>query len=268
MPHQAFGGAALILLFVAISFSAAIWFSLRAGETSQGRIAFSGFDGIGVLVAFTAFVCVSVLFGPLVSGCVLAALFFNELGHALARRTLGHENAELRLFPVPFLRNSAQAPSHDPLEESYIALMGAGLSIAPMVMGFAATQLLIGVDADLANAALTFAVTMGAVNFIMLLPFVPLDGGRCVRAFSNGFWPALSPTLSAFMVAAFLSAAWRSGSVAFFILAGIGLQSLIPRKTPDHAPLSPNNALLILGAYAFTLAAHFCGGWWLIKGLI
>lgn len=262
------GGDALILLFVAISFSAAIWYSLRAGVTDQGKIALSGFDGLGVILAFTAFVIVAVLFGPLVSASVLAALFFNELGHALARRTLGDKNAELRLFPVPFLRNSANAAAEDPLEESYIALMGAGLSIAPMVMGYAATQLLLGFDHELANMALTFAVTCGAVNFIMLLPFLPLDGGRCVRAFSYGFWPALSPTLSAFMVAAFLSAAYRSGSVAFFILAGIGLQSLIPRKGPEHAPLSPNNALLVLGAYSFTLAAHFCGGWWLIKGLI
>lgn len=263
----------MLFLACAICLAAAVTLSLRPtlqpGLATQGRIELAGFDGTGVIVAFTAFTGIAWLFGLGVGAAALVALFIYELGQALAQRMLGAPTTHLRLLPVPFAPRGAGAEAgDDPLADCYVALMGGAVSLAPMLLAFAAAQLLAPIDNTIATWALTLAVTIGAVNAFMLLPFTPLDGGRVVRAFSDTFWPALGPALTCFMVAAFASAAARGGSLAFLVLAGIGLQSLLPRRHKVQRPLSPNNALTVLSAYSFTLAAHACAGWWIIRTLI
>ena len=259
----------MLFLLIAICLSIGLASCLRSALTPEGQIIFSGFNGVGVVAAFVAFAAVGFLFGFTVAACTLLSLFIYELGQMLARRSLGVKQAELRLLPLPFLsRTKAPHLGDDPLGDCYVALMGAGLSLAPLALAFTASQLLVPYNHELATLALTFAVTCGAVNFIMLLPFVPLDGGHCVRVFAYSFWPAIGPAITCFMIAVFASASLKDGSVAFMVLAAIGLQSLLPRRFKVQRPLAPNDALTVLAAYSFTLAAHFCGGWWLIQTLI
>jgi hypothetical protein len=52
------------------------------------------------------------------------------------------------------------------------------------------------------------------------------------------------------------------------LMAIAGLQSLIRRKHPEQARLSPNNALVVLASYAFCMCVHFSGGWWLLRSLL
>lgn len=259
----AFAGALLLCIGIIVS----LWPGV--GATSQGntRIALSGFHGGGIVIAFTLFVVAAIAVGPLVSASVLLSLFLYELGQTLARRSLGMEEARLRLLPLPLV-TARSRPSHDPAAEAYVTLMGAGLSIAPMTLAFALAQAFETGAPQLAGVAQTFAVTCGAVNFLLLLPFRPLDGGRCVDVVARSFWPSLGPVITLFLVSTFASAAYTHQSLGFLVLAGIGLQALLPRRHLTELPVSPNTALLILSTYSFTLATHFFAAWSHLKDLL
>jgi len=258
-----------LILLTSILIALGVAVSLRPVQVSGAaprRLVLHGFDGTGVVLAFVLFIMATILVGPLVAASVLLSLFIYELGQALARRSLCAGEPRLRILPVPFL-SPRGAQSDDPAAEAFVVLMGAGLSLAPVVLALGVAQVVAGSSPGLAFALLTFGATCGAVNFIMLLPFLPLDGGRCIRAVSNSFWPSMGPLISIFLVAAFASAALQNQSIGFLVLAAIGLQSLLPRRNAT-LPLPQNTALIVLAAYAFTLAAHFMAGQAILDGLL
>lgn len=234
-----------------------------------GRIAASGFDGIGVVVGFAVTVIVAALTSPLFGiGFVLAALL-HEYGSALACRIIGHEIARVRLIPLPRLAAPrSDRPFDHALEESFAALYGPALAIVPMVLAFGLFRALAPHAPEIANLMRVVAIMLGTFNFIMLLPFRPFGGGRVVQAVSEAFWPQLGPIVTAFMSAAFASAALRDHSLAMGLLAAVGFQSFLHRKRPNQARLTPNQTLLVMACYAFTLTVHFTGGYWLLTGLI
>ena len=243
---------------------------LKSGaQTPQGRIVATGFDGVGVLVGFVITVAVAALTSPIFGLAFVAAVLLHECASALACRHVGHDIARVRLVPLPRLapprvdRRFSAA-----LEESFVALYAPALSIVPMVMAFALFHLLAAPLPSVAAGMRALAIMLGAFNFVMLLPFLPFAGGRVIRAVSDAFWPQMGVTVTVFMTAAFASAALRDHSIAMGVLAAAGLQSLIHKRAPHAQRLTPNEALLVMAGYAFTLAVHFMGGYWLIKGLI
>ncbi|SFJ93445.1 hypothetical protein [Celeribacter neptunius] len=234
-----------------------------------GRITASGFDGTGVVIGFVITVAVSALTSPLFGIGFVLAVLLHEYGSALACRFIGHEVARVRLVPLPYLSGPRSDRAFDhALEESFAALYAPALAIVPMVLAFGLFHALAPHAPGIANLMRILAIMLGTFNFIMLLPFLPFGGGRVVHAVSDAFWPQLSPIVTVFMSAAFASAALRDHSIAMGILAAAGFQSLLHRHRPKQARLSPNQALLVMAAYAFTLTVHFTGGYWLLTGLI
>ncbi|WP_066706330.1 hypothetical protein [Celeribacter ethanolicus] len=236
--------------------------------TSQGRIRASGFNGAGVIVGFVITVAVVSLTSPRFGFGFVLAVMLHELGSAYACRIIGHEVARVRLIPLPLLAAPrSDRPFGHALEESFTALYAPALAIVPMVLCFGLFPILAPIAPMVANLLRVTAIMLGTFNFIMLLPFLPFAGGRVMRAISGAFWPRFGTTVTLFMTAAFTSAALRDHSIAMALLAAAGLQSLWHRRQPEQAPLSSNEALLVMACYAFVLTVHYLGGSWLLNGL-
>lgn len=228
-------------------------------------ITLSGFDGIGVLVGFVAFVLAATVLGPVFGISVLITLLLHELGHVIGHQILGHRNTRFRLIP----QLSAAPISDDPHDSDgqvlFVALMGPGFCLAPMVLAHLGSIWLAPSNPEVAASFQIFAITCGTVNFISLMPFWPLDGGRCARIAAASIWPAFAPAITVFMASALAAAALRTGSLALLVVAGIGLHSLMRGSRTKRHPLHPDTGVVALAAYAFTLAAHFSGGWLLMS---
>lgn len=258
-----FLAAALALCLISL-------FATRSAFAGQpgSSLSLSGFHGIGVLMVFAIYCAATLALGPTYAIALLAAVQLHELGHVIAYRMLGHEQVRLRMVPLPFFSQSiTDTPLKTQLGESFVALMGAGFSVGPMVLGYAIATTLAQDAPMLANAAGAFAIACGALNMVSLLPFLPLDGGRAINAVTHSVMPVLGPAMACFMIAAFAMAAMRQGSLALGLLAAMGVQSLLPRPAPTQEPLKANEALLVLAAYTFIFATHFTSGWWLLKEL-
>ena len=254
----------IYVLSASVLCAALAW--LRLDGRFVGRpIALSGFDGIGVLAGFAVFVMAAWAAGPAIATAILISLLLHEMGHVIAHQMMGHASTRFRLAPMIADEPISDLPLQTDGQTLFAALMGPGFCLLPMVLAHLAALGLAEGHPTLANGLRTFAITCGAVNFVLLLPFWPLDGGRCVRIASRSIWPALAPALAVFMTAALAMAAMRGGSVPLLLLAVIGVQSLLRRDKGSVNPLLPDNALLALAAYAFTLAAHFSGGWALLS---
>lgn len=255
------------MFFVAIAsvLCAATVFAVRGSVLARPRIPLSGFDGVGVLIGFVLFTLASATLGPIFGISLIISFLLHELGHVIAYRVIGHDDARFRLIPwlsgVPI----SDRPIKTEAQAFFVALMGPGISIGPMVLAYTLSVTLTQTAPEAAGILKIFAVTCATMNFINLLPFWPLDGGRCTRIFATNFWPALAPAMTVFMTAALASAGLRTGSIALLVLAGVGAQSLLHKPGPKLAPLGSDHGLTALAAYSFTMAAHFYGGWWLLS---
>lgn len=236
---------------------------LWAGASAQGSITVSGFDGRSVVIGFVLFVACAYVLGVPFGIPIILALLLREFAQVMAYRMLGHRRARFRF--VPFMAGAGI--SDDPLksdgEDFLVAIMGPALSLGPVAMGAALALVLRDWAPSLSTSLWFFAATCGAVNFVLLLPFAPFDGARCMRAAVASYWPALAPAAAVFMSTAMFTASLRTGSVALMVGAAFGAQSLLHRAERGRVPLKPDHGLLALAAYAFTMAAHFSAGWWL-----
>lgn len=259
-----------MILFVAASIvlCAGMAIALMPREAGGHPIRWVGFDGYSVVAIFLIYVGFDAFLGSTFAISLLIALGLHEAGHVLAHRILGRGTSHFRLVPVLSEVPVQAEPFRDEGQAFFVALMGAGFSLAPMVLSLTLAAVLMPWAPDIAGFLLVFGATVGAVNFVMMLPFKPMDGGRCAAIAARNFWPALAPGITAFMIAAFFSAGFAEGSLAFFILGAFGLASLFSRPVANLKPMGPNAALVALAAYAFTLSAHFTAAWLLFDLIV
>lgn len=251
----------VILVFSATLLCLAMALVLRGSVAGGAPTSFVGFDGYGVIVGFVAFIAASSVLGTIGGAALIISFLFHEAGHVLAYRMLGHQDTRFRM--APFL--SGVAISDQPLKTEgdafFVALMGPGLSLAPMVLAMTLSVALAQPAPELAKVLQIFGVTCAALNVVNLLPFWPLDGGHCARMSARNFWPGLAPGLTVFMGTAFFVAGIRTQSLALMIIGIAGFTSLLRKPDETLTPMGADNGLIALSAYAFTLAAHFCCAW-------
>jgi Zn-dependent protease len=145
--------------------------------------------------------------------------------------------------------------------------MGAGFSIAPMVAALVAANMFKTSIPGLYSIFFAIGTAIGALNFVNLLPLLPLDGGRCLRQILI----TLSPRTGIYVIltisagAAALSFVQESMSLITLVCLG-GLVFFRPEPViSEKTPMSQSMACLALATYGFTLAAHATGGWFLIR---
>lgn len=169
----------------------------------------------------------------LASVLFISALFclvvMHEYGHALTARHFGHRTARITLYPIGGVALLQSMPSK-PREQLLIAIAGplvnfvlAGsiaLVLALLGKPLVPLHLLADTPASIASALIWANLVMGTFN---LLPALPMDGGRVLRALLAMRMDALPATRIAARVAKLLSVAM----LGYALYAGTPMLALI-----------------------------------------
>jgi Zn-dependent protease len=254
------------MLIAGLFFVAVTLYALRGGLVGQHGITIIGFDTESIAMGGLAVIAAAFFFGPMYGLALVLSVAIHEFGHVAAFRVAGHADARFRL--VPLMGGYAISDSLPSTQKKafFIALMGPGISVAPMVLAFGLSNYAWRVSPQAGQFLDIFAHVTAALNFFNLLPFWPLDGGRCVRMIAYTFWPGLANVLTIAMSAGLAAAALMMQSMILFFFALMGAQSVMHADTISRVQtrMSWKDGLLCTAAYVFTAAAHLWGGWWLI----
>ena len=237
---------------------------VRQAWRAGGPVNLHGFNGTGAIAAFLLSVAAATFVGPVNGLALVIALTLHETGHWTAMRLLGRDDGELRLLPrlrgaEPEFADDAGAVLH--------ALMGPALSIGPMVLAVALSRVLPEPEAGFCRAlVLAFCL----VNGLSLLPFRGLDGGRPVAAAARVLSPSLLYLSAAGGIATLTVLGAATGLVWAFVLAGLGVLSLIliPRAG-SLPPLAEDEARLAFCTWMASFATYAtCAAALLMHGTI
>lgn len=223
-----------------------------------------GVSGSHVIILGTLLAAIGLTFDPVTGASVLIALTIHELGMVLGHRLAGHADVRFRLIPMPRTGPVSEDPHKTDLEHFFVTIMGPALGLAPMVLAFALSDLVAG--GALQQLFGTLALTLGAFNFIALLPIWPLSGGSLMQLLMRPGFPRVSALPAASLFAGLVGMSWATDTPGLFLMSVIGALAYAVRPPlPKERPPIPGRALLIaIPAYLTTLAAYFLGGWWVI----
>lgn len=245
--------------------------SLEGGfGPNQGKNAQSNFTTKSILLAIASFVAAVLVIGPISGVAIVLGIAIHEFGHVAAFRSIGHNDARFRLIPLlGGVAISNRLPKNQ-LAEFYIAIMGPGIMLAPLVVTGVYIHT-IGVTNSLFDqfARAMFIIT-GAINFFNLLPFWPLDGGRIVRAITFGVSHKISHALTFIMSGGLIIWAILAQQYLILFVAIVGLLAArqaisLSEKQP---PMTNSQAIAALAAYLIMLWAFWLAGRPLIEQLV
>ncbi|MGB3315094.1 MAG: site-2 protease family protein [Albidovulum sp.] len=252
----------MLELLVSLSLCAGTLLILHGGLTSPRGTTIAGMDPQAMGMGLLAIIAAGYFWGPLFGVALILSVMLHEFGHVAAYRIAGHADARFRL--IPLMGGVAISDQHPASQEKafFIALMGPGICLAPMVTAYALAGLTWDTAPAVSEFLWTFALVTAAINFFNLLPFWPLDGGRCIQLISQSFWPGSTGPIMAAMAAALIVAALWLQSFLLFFFALMGAQSLLTSQTVLQAqrPMGARRGFLALSAYLFTTLAHMMGG--------
>lgn len=235
--------------------------------TQGGRLALPQVDlgtvRIWILISLAAILVFKLKYGS----ALVLALLIHELGHVAGHRILGHADTRFRLAPLFTAGPISTRATRSQAQEFFVTIMGAGFSLIPMVATLMLARFLETPAPDLATVFLAIGSTIAALNFVNLLPLLPLDGGRCLRQ----IFITLCPTTGIFVLlicsAAAAALSFVQESLSLIVIVCIG--GLVFFRPADdglvRTPMSQGTAFLALAIYGFTLSAHAVAGWWLIR---
>ncbi|MEE3328042.1 MAG: site-2 protease family protein [Myxococcota bacterium] len=185
-------------------------------------------------------------------GSIFACVALHEYGHALAARHYGIGTLEITLLPIGGVARLERLPE-DPKQELWIALAGPATNYALAAILLVLHLLSGGSLASLFSFGLfegSLLATLLQVNLIMglfnLLPALPMDGGRVLRALLSLRMPALKATGIATSLARMLAA----GMVIYGLLRGGLMLAIIGGFVWFTARSEYQNAVLLERAKA------------------
>lgn len=261
----------MTFLLLSILLVAATVFVVRPAVAAAPGFAIAGTDGRAIVMIFPGFLLVTVALGLPFALALAIALAVKEIGHVLGYRLAGHDDARLRLVPVPGARPiSARAPDTD-LAALFVLLMGPGLGLAPMVLAFAAAEAFATTAPALADAARSYALAAGAVNFIALLPLWPLPGGRLLQIIVRARFPKHGGPTAAVFSAFVIGLSLTTHSVLLFAAGLLGALALLKRtpqateQASDGPCLTRRQIRIGFTAWFATSGAFMIGGWWVLR---
>ena len=192
-------------------------------------------DSLGAAQAYTVTASFAILLG--------LSVLLHEIGHCVAARKY---NLPVRSITITFLAGFTEivVPPQTPRRELTVAAAGPLVSILLAVIGLSLLPLF--EDGSVSErVALNLALTNGLIGVINLLPGLPLDGGRVLRAV---VWRASGDADRATVIAA-----WSGRFVGIVVLPVILLVVLPLTGYGSTGPVSVIFAAL-LGGYVYGLA--------------
>jgi Zn-dependent protease len=261
----------MLPLFAATILCLTTLYALRGGLVGErGFLTIAGFDANALMLGVAAIGAAVWFFGPMYGAAIIVSVMVHEFGHVAAFRVCGHRDARFRLIPLlGGVAISNQVPASQE-KDFFITLMGPGICIAPMVLAavIVEQEYLWLYAPDIAVFLSVFAAVTGALNFFNLLPFWPLDGGRCLSVLCNTFWPGGTRQVTIAMSGALLALAIYSQSLVLIVFALLGAQSMFRAQqiARFQRPMAPTRATLAAAAYLATLTTFGLTGWPLLAG--
>ncbi len=252
----------MLLLVGCVFLCALMYLTLRGGLVGERGLTVVGMDVEGIGLGFLAFAAAAWYFGPLYGVAIVISVMIHEFGHVAAFRIAGHDDARFRLIPLMGGVAISDTPPETQADDFFITIMGPAICLVPMILAYALMEPAALISYTAYDFLWVFAITTGALNFFNLLPFWPLDGGRCVRILCDTFIPRATGFLTMAMSAGFAAAAVALESMALTFFALMGAASLFTWSDMHvhRKGLTVGQGFTALGAYLFTMAAHFWGG--------
>jgi Zn-dependent protease len=151
---------------------------------------------------------------------VFGSVALHEYGHALTARRYGIRTREIVLLPIGGIAQLERSPEN-PRQEFWISLAGPAVNVVLAGLAFGAASLFDsgrdpldqGLGGSLLGVAVNVNLFMGIFN---LIPAMPMDGGRVLRALLSLRMPALRATRIATTVAQVLA----GGMMAYGVVGG------------------------------------------------
>jgi Zn-dependent protease len=207
--------------------------------------------------------------GLLMSAVLTAVVVAHEAGHMFAFRAMGHKSA--RMIILPFLGGIALGgrPYNTHFEVGFSALMGAGLSVFPVV---AAISLFGPLEEAGYNTAATIAGAFGAIGAIFnlgnLVPVWKFDGGQVIRQVFHSragqgiaSFLLLGGLLMAGSFSGFSSQALLIIGAVFALLSVVTAGSSVKPKSA-LVPMTAGERILVFSGLVAAFSAHACGTIW------
>ncbi|NEX22131.1 hypothetical protein G3480_17770 [Thiorhodococcus mannitoliphagus] len=139
--------------------------------------------GLFILTALVFLIAGGILWDWLLTSLLLGAIVFHEFGHYLAMRWLGYRN--LQILMLPLLGGLATGVERHPsaANRAFVSLMG---PLPGILLGWLLLSL---ADGSAHQELMTIlALVLLLINYLNLLPLVPLDGGQLVKALIPPRW--------------------------------------------------------------------------------
>lgn len=174
--------------------------------------------GFGKLMLFIG----SVVFFGLVIGIawetlmvllLAPVLLFHELGHYMAMKKFGYRDLQIMFLPIGAVAmGKKESPSV--LQKTWVALAGPvpGLVLALVIILWQPTFMV-----SVYGIGLIFMLVV--INYLNLMPFMPLDGGHVVNTLLFDRWPILQFLFRLVGVLVFAYFAWAWGDPVLTFLA-------------------------------------------------
>ncbi len=149
---------------------------------------------------------------------LLSVILFHEFGHWLAMRLLGYRNLQILMLPLVGGVTLGQETTYKASHRAIVSLMGPlpGIVLGTALLAFNGMQ----------GEILPFlGIFLLAVNYLNLLPFMPLDGGQLLKTLIPHQRFGLMIALEWLGVAGLLLLGWMSDSLFLASLALLPLFS-------------------------------------------
>lgn len=260
----------MLPVLAALALCAATLYALRGGLLDRGRfVTLAGLDTPALVTGLMAVAAAVYFFDPLYGLALVLSVMIHEFGHVAAYRVCGHADARFRLIPLIGGVAISSRPPASHAEDVFISLMGPGICLAPMVLALALLNLGLIANPVVNDFLWTFALVTGAINVFNLLPFWPLDGGRCLSVLCQTFAPGIAHKLTMGMSVAAILLAILSQSFAMMAFAILGAHYLLRDgdENRHQRRMGQQHGLLAAAAYLATLASFALVGWPLIARL-
>ncbi|TDR16864.1 site-2 protease family protein [Marinicella litoralis] len=178
------------------------------------------------LLFFGSAMVFALLFGiawsPFLVLILIPVLLFHELGHYWAMKLFGYRDLQILFLPIgAMVSGNKQQPS--PMQRTLVSLAG---PVPGLLLAFGLTMW--APDFIISEYGLSLVFMLLIINYLNLLPFMPLDGGHVVNLLLFDRWPFLQFLLMLISVLIFALGAWAWSDPILTFLAvifGLGLKN-------------------------------------------
>ena len=153
---------------------------------------------------------------------LMFTVMFHELGHYLAMRWFGYRSLQILMLPMV----GGVAMGHEPQpvasNRALISLMG---PLPGIVLGW--VLLIFFFQSEAAPWTVDLGIVLLVVNYLNLLPVMPLDGGQLIKSLMPPRWVAVVALFELLAVPALLLLGWMLDSLVLALLAIVPLLSAL-----------------------------------------